>query len=132
MAKFDVEVNAPASDLKNEVCWSGVVAEPIETPRFTVLPLKNEATRLSDPVNVLRYANFSARAEAPPREMDRILGKHLPTEPAAFREPDRDLKKAEFSARTVLEPSDAIGDLKREILSTTLEAQETDPPNDLK
>ncbi|HZD12247.1 MAG TPA: hypothetical protein VE177_01845, partial [Candidatus Binatus sp.] len=80
----------------------------------------------------LRYADFSARAEETPREIVKILGKDLPTEATALKDPIRDLKRAEFLARTEPEPSDVVGDLKREVFSAKPETEESEPPKDLR
>ncbi|TMI28033.1 hypothetical protein E6H36_01640 [Candidatus Bathyarchaeota archaeon] len=120
------------SDLKNEVCAVGVGAKPIETPKFTVLPLKKEPTRFNDPVKVLRYANLLAREDAAPRETVKVLGKHLPTEAVTVMEPDRNLNRAEFSPSPDPGPNEAVGDLNIDSFSARPMPEESEPPKDLK
>lgn len=48
------ELNASDNDLNSDVCSVRVVAEPTETPRFSVLPVKRELPRVIDPINVRR------------------------------------------------------------------------------
>ena len=53
-AKLEIEDSDPDSDLKMEVFSEKVDVEPIETDKYTVCPLKNELTKLSESVNDLK------------------------------------------------------------------------------
>ena len=53
-AKLEIEDSDPDSDLKMEVFSEKVDVEPIEADKYTVCPLKNELTKLSESVNDLK------------------------------------------------------------------------------
>lgn len=56
----------PVNDLKKEKCCKGLDAKPNEPPKFTVRPLKKEATKFSESLRVLKYELFSAKPDTVP------------------------------------------------------------------
>jgi hypothetical protein len=129
---IEAELTASANDLNHEACLVTDTAEPTETNRFSVLPVKREVPRVRELVNVRMYENLSAIVEDTPIVMVRNLGKFLPTEPAVVSELVRDLRRAKFRARLEPEPNDIVGDLNSEVLSVKPETEESEPAKDLK
>lgn len=62
----------------------------------------------------------STRLDAKPREPLRVWARALVSEPARFRELDRDLNRAVCSPKLVAEPINPFNDLKREVCSAKL------------
>jgi len=95
------------SDLKRLDFSETVEDEPIETLRFRVLPLKNEPTKLSEPLKALEEDTFLVIPE-------------FTAQPAL-----RDLKLEIFSLKLEVEEKKPARDLNMESLSINAEAAET-------
>ena len=73
----------------------------------------------------------STRLDAKPREPLRVWARALVSEPARFRELDKDLNRAVCSPKLVAEPNEPLSDLKSEVCSAKLVAMPKEALRDL-
>ena len=66
--KTEDELNAPVRALKSELCSAMLEAEPSEVLKFTVRPLKKEATKPNESDRDLKSEVCSTKLEAEPNE----------------------------------------------------------------
>ena len=90
---------APVKPLKNDSFSATLKDDPIELLKFTVLPLKNEMTKLRESLSVLRYEARSATLDAEPMVAVRVTVRPLKKDSARPSELLRDLEKEVCSTR---------------------------------
>lgn len=95
----ETDPRAPVKPLKNDNFSAILEDNPIEPLKFTVLPLKNEMTKLSESLKVLRNEACSVAVEIDPTVAVRVTVRPLKKDSVRLSEPARDLENEVCSTR---------------------------------